>query len=104
MGSTVEERKRHWTARRKCTVVLEVLQGRVTLAEASRRLNVTAAEIAEWIDTGKAGMENALRAKPRDLCAQYEQRIRELEGRYADVVLELAARKKLSSLLETRAV
>ena len=44
-------------------------------------------------------MENALRAKPMDIREQYERQLKELQEAYGEAMLELRARKKLSSLL-----
>jgi hypothetical protein len=56
-------------------------------------------EIEEWVDEGKKGMENALRSKPLEIKEQYERQLRELQEAYGEAMLELRARKKLSSLL-----
>ena len=44
-------------------------------------------------------MENALRSKPLEVKEQYERQLRELQEAYGEAMLELRARKKLSSLL-----
>jgi len=41
----------------------------------SRQFDLQPSEIEEWIDQGKAGMENALRAKPEDVREQYERQL-----------------------------
>jgi len=47
-------------------LVPDILQGKTTVAEASRSYNLPPSEIEKWIDEGKRGMENALRTSPRD--------------------------------------
>jgi hypothetical protein len=42
----------------------EVIEGKTTLAEASRSFDILPSEIEEWGDEGDKGMENVLRAKP----------------------------------------
>lgn len=37
-----------------------------TVSEASRQFDLPSSEIESWVDDGKRGMENALRAKPED--------------------------------------
>ena len=66
MSVVMEEEIKRWTARRKSALMLEIIQGKTTVAEASRQYDLTPSEIQDWIDQGKAGMENALRAKPED--------------------------------------
>jgi len=41
-------------------LVLEIIQDKITIAEASRAFDVSPAEIGEWVDEAKRGMENAL--------------------------------------------
>lgn len=59
----------------------------------------TPPEIEDWIEHCKAGMENALRAKPEDVREQHEREIKALQEAYGEAMLELRARKKLQSLL-----
>jgi len=69
------------------------------VAEASRVFDIPPSEIEEWVDEGRKGLENALRAKPLDVKEQYERQIKELQEAYGEAMLELRARKKLQSLL-----
>jgi ribose 1,5-bisphosphokinase PhnN len=74
-------------------------QGKTTVAEASRQFDLTTAEIEDWTEQGKVGMENALRAKPEDVREQYERQLKDLQEAYGEAMLEIRARKKLASLL-----
>lgn len=78
---------------------MEIIQGKTTVAEASRSFDIPPSEIEEWVDEGRKGMENALRAKPLDVREQYERQLKELQEAYGEAMLELRARKKLASLL-----
>ena len=93
------ENKR-WSAKRKSALVLEIIQGKTTVAEASRQFDLTPSELESWVDQAKEGMENALRAKPRDVRQQYEKQIHQLQAAYGEAMLELRARKKLEEWLE----
>jgi transposase-like protein len=95
----MEEDIKRWTARRKSALILEIIRGKTTVAEAARQFDLSPAEIEAWIDQGKAGMENALRAKPEDVREQYEKQLKDLQEAYGEAMLELRARKKLQSLL-----
>ena len=44
------------------------------------------------------GMENALRAKPKDLHQQYKGRIKDLQAKVGELVLENDVLKKLEAL------
>ena len=100
MSAMMEEEIKRWTARRKSALVLEILQGKTTLSEASRQFDLPPGEIESWVEDAKRGMENALRAKPEDVREQYERQLKELQEAYGEAMLELRARKKLQSLLE----
>jgi len=95
----MEEEIKRWTAKRKSALVVEILQGKTTVAEASRAYDLSPSEVEGWIEDGKKGMENALRANPLDVREQYEKQIKELQEAYGEAMLELRARKKLQSLL-----
>jgi transposase-like protein len=99
MSAVMEEDIKRWTARRKAALVLEVIQGKTTVAEASRSFDLPPSEIEEWVEEGKRGMENALRTKPLEVREEYERQLKELQEAYGEAMLELRARKKLQSLL-----
>ena len=99
MSTTIDEDVKRWTARRKSALVLDIIQGKTTVSEAARQFDLSPSEIEEWVDQGKAGMENALRAKPEDIREQYERQLRDLQEAYGEAMLELRARKNFQSLL-----
>ena len=99
MSAVMEEDIKRWTARRKAALVLEIIQGKTTVAEASRSFDLPPSEIEEWVDEGKRGMENALRTKPLEVREEYERQLKELQEAYGEAMLQLRARKKLQSLL-----
>jgi len=100
MSLKMEDEIKRWTAKRKSALVLEVLQGKTTVAEASRSYDLSPSEIEQWVDDAKRGMENALRANPQDVREQYERQLKDLQEAYGEAMLELRARKKLQSLLD----
>jgi transposase-like protein len=79
MSVTMKEEFKCWTAKSKTQLVLDTLQGRTTVAEASRAYDLGPSEVEEWVEDGRKGMDNALRAKPLDIKEQYEKQIRELK-------------------------
>lgn len=84
----MDEDIKRWTARRKSALVLDVIQGKTTVAEASRAYDLSPSEIENWVDDGKRGMENALRANPQDVKEQYERQIKALQEAYGEAMLE----------------
>jgi len=99
MSVAMEEDIKRWTAKRKAALVTEIIQGKTTISEASRSFDIPPSEIEDWVEDGKRGLENALRAKPMEIKEQYEKQLRELQEAYGEAMLELRARKKLVSLL-----
>ncbi len=79
MSELMDEQIKRWTAKRKSALVLEIIQGKTTVAEASRAYDLPPSEIETWIDDGKRGMENALRANPQDVREQYERPLQDLQ-------------------------
>ncbi|MGA0841043.1 MAG: DUF1153 domain-containing protein [Pseudomonadales bacterium] len=99
MSIQMEEDIKRWTARRKTALVLDIVQGKTTVAEASRAYDLAPSEIEEWVEDGKKGMEIALRTKPLEVKEQSYRQLKELQEAYGEAMLELRARKKLASLL-----
>jgi transposase-like protein len=89
----VEEDFKRWTAKRKAALVMDIIQGKTSIAEASRSFDLSPSEIEEWVEEGKRAMENALRAKPLDVKEQYERQLKELQEAYGEAILELRAQK-----------
>ena len=99
MSTKMEEDIKRWTAKCKAALVMEIIQGKTTVAEASRSFDLQPSGVEEWVDEAKRGMENALRTKPLEIKEQYERQIKDLQEAYGEAMLELRARKKLNSML-----
>jgi transposase-like protein len=97
MGMLMDQEIKRWTAKRKSALVLEIIQGKTTIAEASRAYDLPPSEIESWVEDGKKGMENALRSNPQDVNEQYERQLKELQEAYGEAMLELRARKSVWS-------
>ena len=72
MSRLMDEEIKRWTARRKTALVLDIIQGKTTMAEASRAYDLAPSEVESWVEDGKKGMENALKANPLDIHSQYD--------------------------------
>ena len=77
-----------WTAQRRAALVLSILKGETSIAEAARAHDLTVAELEEWRDRFLLAAENALRSKPRDEEALREEQIKRLERKVGQLVLE----------------
>lgn len=93
MSTLMEDEIKRWTARRETALVLEIIQGKTTVAEASRAHDLPPSETEVWVEDGKKGMENALRANPQDVREQYEKQLKDLQDAYGEAMLELRGRK-----------
>jgi len=103
MSIEMDEEIKRWLPRRKSALVLDIIQGKTTVSESSRQFDLPPSEIESWIDQAKAGMENALKAKPEDIREQYETQLKALQEAYGEAMLELRARKKWDALLAKKA-
>ncbi|KGC45051.1 DUF1153 domain-containing protein [Burkholderia pseudomallei] len=88
MSTKMDEDIKRWAAKRKRALVLDIIQGKTTVAEASRAYDLSPSEIENWVDDGKRGMENALRANPQDVKEQYERQIKALQEACGEAMLE----------------
>ena len=50
--SAPEPEIKRWTAKRKTQLVLEILKGKTTVAEAARRYDLKPSEIETWVQDG----------------------------------------------------
>ena len=100
MSEIVADDIKRWTAKRKSALVIEIIQGKATIAVASRTYDLAPSEVESWVEDAKKGMENALKANPLDVRQQYEKQLQDLQAAYGEAMLELRARKKFQALLD----
>lgn len=98
MSMVRQEDVKRGAARRKSALILEIIKGNTTIAEAAMSYDLTPSGIEEWVDQVKAGMESALRAKPEDIREQYERQLKDLQEAYGEAMLEL--RRGLAGIKE----
>ncbi|SEP31691.1 DUF1153 domain-containing protein [Propionispora vibrioides] len=65
---TLENRR--WTAKRRASLVFDIIRGTTTAAQVAHSYDLTIVEIEEWVSDAMAGMENQLRSKPKDAAQQ----------------------------------
>jgi len=85
---------KRWTAKRKAALILDLIKGTTTVAQAARTYDLTPAEIEEWLEEGRRGMENNLRSRPKDVAEQYESQIKDLQAKVGELVLSADVLKK----------
>ena len=93
---------KRFTAKKKAQIVMDIFQGKTTVAEVSRKYDLTPAEIEEWMEDARKGMENQLRARPKDIAAMYEEQIKEMKAVIGELTLENVALKKYDALYKKK--
>ena len=61
MASESAEPIERWTAKRRVALVVSILKGETSVAEAARTHGLTVAEVEDWREKFLSGAENALR-------------------------------------------
>ena len=87
--SDVPDEVQRWTAKRKTAVVLSIVKGETSAAEAARKHGLTIAEIERWKEQFFAAGENALRARPKDEDAAKDEQIARLQKKVGELVLDI---------------
>jgi transposase-like protein len=87
--TTNDEPLKRWTAKRRTALVLEILRGDTTAAEAARRHDLTVAEIEQWKERFLTGAENALRSRPLDDEALRDQEVKRLQRKIGELVMDM---------------
>jgi transposase-like protein len=83
-----------WSAKRKAALVIDILQGKNTAAEAARQHALTLAEVEQWKDDFITQGTEALRSHPRDLTQQFEAREKTLVAMVGELTLHVDVLKK----------
>ena len=91
-----------WTAKRKTAVVMEVLKGQSTGVDACRKYGIKQSELDAWTARFLESGENGLKSNPKDEYSDYEARIKDLQAKVGELVLERDVLKKSVELREQR--
>jgi transposase-like protein len=98
MEATGDISVKRWTAKRRLALVLSILKGETTPAEAARKHGLTVGEIEDWRDKFLLSAENALRSKPKDDDALKDEQIKRLKQKVGELVLDLDILKEANKL------
>jgi len=85
----VPDEVQRWTAKRKAAVVMSIVKGETSAAEAARKHSLTIAEIERWQEQFFAAGENALRVRPKDEEAAKDEQIERLQRKVGELVLDI---------------
>lgn len=97
MASEHDKIRKRWTAKRRVALVLELLRGDTSVAEAARKHGLTVAELEEWHERFLAGAENALRSRPADEEGQKDREIKRLKQKVGELVMDVDILKEASN-------
>ena len=90
--ATEEERSeevQRWTAKRRAALVMSLLKGETTVAEAARRHGLKVAEVEDWRERFLLGAENDLRARPKEDEALREEEVNRLKRKVGELTMDL---------------
>ena len=76
-------------ARRRAALVLSLLKGETTAADAARRHGLKVAEIEDWRERFLLGAENALRARPKEEDGLREEEVNRLKRKVGELTMDL---------------
>src|ERR1700735_3293721 len=82
------EEVQRWTAKRRAALVISLLKGETTAAEAARRHGLKVAEVEEWRDRFLLAAENGLRARPKDDEALREEMVSRLKRKVGELTMD----------------
>ncbi|MBX3325338.1 MAG: transposase [Nitrospira sp.] len=77
-----------WTATRRVALVVSILKGETSVAEAVRQHGLTVAGVEDWREKFLVGTENAIRSRPKDEDAVKDEQIKKLKQKIGDLVLD----------------
>ncbi len=89
MANGQDEQLKRWTAKRRAGLVMQILRGDTSVAEAARKHGLTVAELEDWRERFLVGAENALRSRPADEDGQKEREIKRLKQKVGELVMDL---------------
>jgi transposase-like protein len=85
----VPDEVQRWTAKRRSALVMSIIKGETSVAEAARKHGLTVAEVERWREQFLAAGENALRARPKDEEGQKDEQIAKLQRKVGELVLDI---------------
>ncbi len=97
MASEHDESRKRWTAKRRVALIVEILRGDTSVAEAARKHGLTVAELEEWRERFLSGAENALRSRPADEEAQKDREITRLKQKVGELVMDVDILKEATT-------
>ncbi len=83
-----EEPIERWTAKRRAALVLRILKGETSVAEAARQHGLRVSEVENWHEQFFRAAENGLRRRSKDEEALKDEQIQKLNQKIGELVVE----------------
>lgn len=80
---------KRWTARRKAALVLDIIKGKTTVAQAARAHGLTVGEVEQWLEDFTTQGTEALRAHPRDAEARHLAERKQLLAKIGELTMDM---------------
>ena len=88
MATESAEPIERWTAKRRVALVIRILKGETSVAEAARQHGLTVAEVEDWREKFLLGAEHALRTRPKDDEVLKDEQVKKLKQKIGELVLD----------------
>ncbi len=89
-----EPKIERWTAQRKAAIIVDVLKGKISVPEASRKYGFTQGEYRQWADEFMRGGIDALKVNRKGLEAEYRAEVKRLQAKIGELVMDNEIRKE----------
>jgi transposase-like protein len=89
---------KRWTAKRRAALVLSILRGETSVAQAARQHALTVAEIEQWKERFLTAAENGLRSRPLDDEALKDTEIKRLKQKVGELVMDIDILKEAAKI------
>ena len=89
MVEDIPDGVQRWTAKRRAALVLQIIKGETSVQEAARKHALKVSEVEEWKEKFLEAAENALRSRPKEEESLKDDRIRQLERKIGEMVLDM---------------
>jgi transposase-like protein len=89
MAQQIPDNVQRWTAKRRAALILSILKGETSEHDAAGRHGLSVSELRTWRERFLVGAENALRERPKDEEALKDARIRTLERKIGELVVDM---------------
>ena len=83
-----------WTAKKRSALIMQIIKGETSVAEAARKHGLRVAEVEAWKDQFLLAAENALRSKPKDEDGLKDEQIKKLKQKIGDLVMDMEILKE----------